>query len=223
MSESDFQGAGSIGGEYTGRAPELGNHRVKFVSMREHKSQKGSGNGIIVTVLQAGEERGTRIQLGGKFPQYGIRDVKAVIAAIEGKTGSDGTIAALDYAGMKPYFSDVDRKGWGSAEIEIEVFETDKVNPKTGRPYVNMRVFKLGSLANLGVIPASRVGAAVAAPAAAQAAPVALAAPVAPAAPPPPPAPVVAPAPAEAWYPLTAGDPRGKEYRVDGAGAYLFR
>jgi hypothetical protein len=30
-------------------------------------------------------------------------------------------------------------------------------------------------------------------------------------------------APPEAWYPLGAGDPRGREYRVDGAGAYLFR
>ena len=229
MSEQDFAGAGGTGGEYTGRSPELGNHRVGYVSMREHRSEKGSGNGIIVRVMQAGEERGFRIQLGGKFPQYGIRDVKAVIAAIENTTGSDPRIVAMDYAAMKPYFSDVDRKGWGVGEIEIEVYEADKVNAKTGRPYVNARVFKVGSLGNLGVVLPSRVGAPAPAQATAPAAPVAAAPPPAPspppaaqapAQPPPPPAPVAAPEP---WYPLASGDPRGREYRVDGAGAYLFR
>lgn len=84
------------------RALPFGTHEVTLISAREHRGRQG-GLGVLVDVEMGGKKYGWRIALGGKFPEYGVREVKALAAAVLGiqdpkKANAEitkGVIAAL--------------------------------------------------------------------------------------------------------------------------------
>jgi hypothetical protein len=185
-------------------SPDLGPQDATIDSIRFHRSSFGNPDGVMVEITDgAGNGRAWRINLGGKFPKFGAIECKRLAAAIRGLSFDDPRAAALSpeevasmYGPSNPF------KG---AKIRIEPFEADKVNVKTGRPYVNVRC----------------LGPATGAPAVTHA-PAARSAPVAPS-PPSPPAPPVAPAapvgPPAGLYAFPAGDPRHGTHYYDASGA----
>lgn len=62
--------------------------------------------------------------------EFGISEekAKAAIEACEGKKGNDSIVAA--------YHAAFDRATAKHPEVEIDVFEDDKINPNNGRPYM---------------------------------------------------------------------------------------
>lgn len=190
-------------------SPDLGPQDGTIDSIRFHRSSFGNPDGVMVEVQDhAGNGRAWRINLGGKFPKYGAIDCKRLAAAVRGLTFDDPRALALSPAEVASMYGP--SNPFHGARIRFEAFEADKVNAKTGKRYVNVRV--------LG--PATGAPAVTHAPAA-RSAPVAPA--PAPAAPPPPPAPPVAPAapvgPPAGWYAFPAGDLRHGTHYYDASGA----
>jgi hypothetical protein len=186
-------------------SPDLGPQDVRIDSIRYHRSSFGNLDGVMVEVTDAeGNGRAWRINLGGKFPKFGATDCKRLAAAIRGLAFDDPRAAALAPAEVASMYGPTNP--FKGARIRIEAFESDKINPKTGRRYVNARV--LGPAT--GAPSATHAPTAPTAPAAASPAP---------GAPPPPPAPAPAPqGPPSGWYAFPAGDPRHGTHYYNAAG-----
>lgn len=149
-------GAAGVGLDLRSVPPALGESEVTIESIRYHQGFKGPG--ILIDVLTAaGEARGWRIQLGGQFPHYGIRDAKILLAACEGWGRQDPRAIRADDAALRAMMTDpCPYKG---RKIAISVVEDTKVNrqtgrvnvdPTTGRPYVRVYPRALGTAAEPG-------------------------------------------------------------------------
>lgn len=165
---------------------DVGIQDVRIGSIRFHHSMMGNPDGVMVEVFTGSDSlRAWRINLGGRFPKYGATDCKRLASAVRGLALDDPRAAGLTAAAVASmYGADQPYK---DAMIRVEAFATEKVNAKTGRPYVNVRV--IGPSAG-----AAPVAPAAAAPPPTPAAPVT-----------PPPVPIGPPA---GWFEFPAGDPR---------------
>lgn len=181
---------------------DLGRQTITIDSIRYHQSSFGNPDGIMTEGVQDdGSVRAFRINLGGKLPKYGAIDAKRLYTAAKGVRFDDPAAAAITAAEvMSMYAANNPMRG---RRIEIEAFDSDKINPKTGRPYRNVRVIGPGAA---GGAPPSAIPSA---------------APAAPPPPPPPPAPA-APAPAAGppagWFEFSPGDPRHATHYYNAAG-----
>jgi hypothetical protein len=181
---------------------DLGPQDVRVDSIRYHRSSFGNPDGIMVEVTDHEQNaRAWRINLGGRFPKFGATECKRLAAAVRGLAFDDPRAASLAPAEVASMYAPANpHKG---ARIRVEAFENEKINPKTGRRYVNVRV----------------LGPATGAPAATHAPTAPAAASPAPAAPPPPPAPAPVPqGPPPGWYAFPAGDPRQGTHYYNAAG-----
>lgn len=113
----------------------LGVHDVTLLSVREHKGEKG-GLGVLVDVELDGRKYGYRIQLGGKFPEYGQRDVKALCAAVLGIADPAKAADEITKAVVASILS-ADQPMRGKT-FRVSVSEDTKLD-KNGKPYLRVR------------------------------------------------------------------------------------
>lgn len=194
-------GAGAVGLDARTPPPPLGDHVAEIVSIRSHNGIAGPGILIDVTTGPAATPGGWRIQLGGKFPAYGIRDAKFLLAACEGWAKDDPRAVWADAPELRAMMADP--TPYKGRKIRILVTEDTrpdkttgqvKIDKATGRPYVRVQPFPLDGAAPLVASPAA-----------------------------PPPAPPAASGPPAGWYAFPPGDPRHGThyYRADGAIAQI--
>ena len=195
--------AGAGGLSASSRQPPcpIGRSRAKIVAIRAHNgADSGAGPGILVSVDVAGAACGWRIQLGGKWPTYGIKDAKRLWAACNGLSEHDPRVTACDAPELRAM--QADPTPYAGREIMIEVFENTKIDRETGR----VKIDKATGKPYLTVIPSALDGAAFAP------------APAAPPAPAPVPAPAAPAGPPAGWFDFPAGDPRCGVSRYNAAG-----
>lgn len=133
------------GGNFAPMA-EIGSHTVKVdtVDVRETKNAQGNTSYWLDLIFEEGDVRYPKISHAISFKNEGWRMVhfmrvlkelgipedkaKAAIEQAEGKKGEANIVAA--------YHAMFDRATQKHPEVKIEVFEDDKMNPNTGRPYM---------------------------------------------------------------------------------------
>src|SRR5687768_6738746 len=131
-------------------APPLGSHEATLVSVREHQSTRGAGIGLLVEVEIDGVPYAWRINLGGKFPEYGQRDAKQLCAALLGIEDPARAATEVTKAVTTSILSD-DQPCKGN-KFQITVFESKNVNPKNGEPYRTVRCRALSTGEASGVV-----------------------------------------------------------------------
>lgn len=124
---------------------EVGKHtaKVETIDVRETKNAEGNTTYWMDFLFEEGDVRFPKISHAISFKNQGWRMVhfmrilkelgiaedkaKAAIEQAEGKKGEANIVAA--------YHAMFDRATQKHPEVEIDVFEDDKINPNTGRPY----------------------------------------------------------------------------------------
>lgn len=153
-------GAGGVGLEARSAPCPLGDHEAEIVSIRQHNGIAGPG--ILIDVEIAGKPCGWRIQLGGRYPQYGIRDAKILHAAVNGWATDDPRAIAADTPQLRHMMAEpCPFKG---ARIRVAVTQNVKpdrmtgqvkVDPQTGAPYLNVRPRALDGASAAPPVPAA--------------------------------------------------------------------
>ena len=155
----EFEGAETVDTNTRTPPPSEGPHDPTIDAIRYHQGL--GGNGVKVTyVLEDGSLRGHYISLK-KDPRYainyGVRDVKILIGAINGWGEADERTKAIDNAMIQRYMGP-DQPGAGK-RVHLDV-SRGKADPKRpGEFYVNVRVSPAA-----GVAPAPVTAPAVQAP-----------------------------------------------------------
>lgn len=135
----------SAGGNFAPMAG-TGKHtaKVETIDVRETKNKEGNTTYWMDFIFEEGDARFPKISHAISFKNQGWRMVhfmrilkelgiaedkaKAAIEQAEGKKGETNIVAA--------YHAMFDRATQKHPEVEVEVFEDDKINPNTGRPYM---------------------------------------------------------------------------------------
>ena len=187
--------------------PDLGPGIGRLESTTIHQSEVGAAPGLRVDVTTPdGVVRGWRINYSTdiKSKKFGPIETKRLFVAAKGLELDDPRGLAYTAAQVAEMVSPAQPcKG---AWIRFEAMDSEKINPRTGKPYRNVRV--------LGPATAPAGFVAPAAPTSGASAPAAAAAP-----PPPPPPPPAAPSgPPAGWYEFPAGDPRAATHYYNATG-----
>ena len=130
--------AGAAGVSASSRSPScpLGRSRATIVAIRAHNgADSGAGPGTLVDVEIDGNPCGWRIQLGGKWPKYGIKDMKRLLAACMNLSEHDPRITAADAPELRAM--QADPTPYAGREIMVDVFENLKPEATTGRPKID--------------------------------------------------------------------------------------
>lgn len=186
----DFAGAAGVDTNQRTTAPEFGSHPVcEMISMR-HVNQM-AGPAVLFTYNIEGRVRGHRTSLKkipGYAVNYGVRDVKIAIGALNGWGAEDPRTKAIDEATIRRY---VGPENEGAGKLFTMEARQGKANPKRpGEFYVNADLYPAKAGAVVGTkASAADVAAALADEGTAHPAP-------------PPPAPATVAQ--VAWFPLPA-------------------
>lgn len=175
-------------------APPLGIGIGRLETATLHQSEVGGDPGLRVEVtMPDGSLRGWRINYTKdiKSKKFGPIETKRLFVAAKGLECDDpkGLAFTAEEVGAMISPAQPCRGAW----IRFETTQSEKVNPRSGKPYTNVRVLGPAKAPDNAPAPAASApaGAGAAAP------------------PPPPPPPVPAPSgPPAGWYDFPASDPR---------------
>lgn len=140
----EFEGAETVDTNTRSASPPLGSHEITLESMRYHQGLGGNGVKVGYTMAD-GSIRGHYISLK-KDPRYainyGVRDTKIAIGALQGWTETDERTKAIDNAEIQRWLGPTQPGAGKRARIDVTQGKADPKHP--GEHFVNVRLAPAG-------------------------------------------------------------------------------
>lgn len=135
----EFEGAETVDTNTRSATPSIGTHEITLEGMRYHQGLGGNGVKIGYT-MPDGTIRGHYVSLK-KDPRYainyGVRDTKIAIGALQGWTETDDRTKAIDNAEIQRWLGPAQPGAGKRARIDVTQGKADPKHP--GEHFVNVR------------------------------------------------------------------------------------